>query len=72
MDMKPKLTIGDLYPGLSETELHEADMNLKLYLALLLRIFERIESDRSPHSNRLTQGGGTLPCTPPNLKRSQL
>ena len=36
-------TIRNLYPHLSEKELMEAEDNLDRYLALVLRIFERVE-----------------------------
>ena len=36
-------SIRDLYPDFSEKELAEAEDNLDRYLALVLRIFERVE-----------------------------
>ena len=56
-------TVRDLYPGLSERELTEAEANLERYLALVLRIFERMEAN--PQADQLTANMGTLPCTPP-------
>ena len=47
MDKNPTVTIRDLYPHLSEKELEEAEDNLDRYLALALRIFERIELERN-------------------------
>lgn len=41
---KPK-NFRDLFPELSEKELQEAEENLEAYLEVVLRIFERIESD---------------------------
>ena len=38
-------TIRDLYPHLTEEELKEAEANLERYLELVLRIFERIETE---------------------------
>lgn len=35
-------TIGDLYPELSPEEQEEAERNLRAYLELVVRIFERI------------------------------
>ena len=42
---EPYKNLRDLYPGLTETELQGAEENLEAYLELLLRIYERIESD---------------------------
>jgi hypothetical protein len=38
-------SIKDLYPHLTPEELAEAERNLTAYVALALRIFERIEED---------------------------
>jgi len=45
MDKKPAPTIRDLYPNLSDHELAEAEENIERYLALVLRIYERIQTD---------------------------
>ena len=39
-EMQPKLTIKDLYPGLTEEELEEAEKNLDCYLKLMFKVFE--------------------------------
>lgn len=52
------------YPHLTEAELQRAQENLERYIALVLRIFESIESH--PQGSQLTAGTGTLPCTPPS------
>lgn len=41
-------TIRDLYPSFSDKEFVEAEENLEQYLALVLRIFERVESETNP------------------------
>jgi hypothetical protein len=51
MDTKPAPTIRDLYPHLSENELAEAEQILERYLALVLRIFERTDSEADNNSN---------------------
>ena len=71
-------TIRDLYPELNEAELKEAEENLDRYLALVLRIYERVhsstegakspgpsltDSNRSPTLRDPEQGQGGL--TPP-------
>jgi len=64
MDKNPSPSIRDLYPDLTDKELTEAEDNLERYLALVLRIFERVEAESSPQAGQLTPGAGTLPCTP--------
>lgn len=49
--MKKSLTIRDLYPDLSPKELEEVHDNLDRYLLLMLRIFERLEEERSEKSD---------------------
>ena len=66
---KPSLKIKELYPTLSEAELAQAEDNLERYLALVLRIFERIEAETYPQPT-LTDDIGTLPCTPPPAEPS--
>jgi hypothetical protein len=65
MSENPGPTIRDLYPNLTDAEFAEAEDNLDLYLALVLRIFERVRSESHPQAGQLTPGTGTLPCTPP-------
>ncbi len=38
-------TLRQLYPHLTESQLQEADENLRQYVALALRVFERLELD---------------------------
>jgi hypothetical protein len=70
-DKNPIPTIRDLYPHFTEQELAEAEDNLERYLALLLRIFERVESETNTRASRLTPSAGTLPCTPPAARSSE-
>ena len=60
VDKNPIPSIRDLYPQLTETELAEAEDNLDRYLALALRIFERIESQTYPQADPLAPNKGTL------------
>lgn len=41
----PVPTIRDLYPHLTESQLNEAEENLKGYLEVVLRIYKRIQAD---------------------------
>ena len=56
-------TIRDLYPDLTEEELRAAELNLDRYVAVALRILERLESAHNPQDGQLTPPDGTLPCT---------
>ena len=66
MSKDPAPTIRDLYPNFEERELTEAEDNLDRYLALALRIFERVESD--PQADALTAGAGTLGSNSPQVR----
>ena len=63
-------TIRDLYPNLSERELAEAEDNLERYLALVLRIFERMELETNTQADQLTPVAGALPCSMSESKSS--
>lgn len=71
MDKNPTPTIRDLYPHLSEKELTEAEDNLDRYLALVLRIFERVESEADPQADLLTPHIGALGCNSPGSQSSE-
>jgi len=45
-DKQPTPTIRDLYPHLTDAELERAEDNLERYLIVVLRIFERLESEK--------------------------
>jgi hypothetical protein len=70
MEHEHKLSVRNLYPLLNDVELTEMEQELNQYLALILRIFERIESERYPQRDPLTENNGTLGCTPPKLGSS--
>lgn len=61
-------TIKELFPFLNPEELKEAEENLDLYLKLVLRILERMESN--PQVVALTRNDGMLSCTPPQPEAS--
>jgi hypothetical protein len=70
MDQEPTLSIRDLYPSLSNDELAEAEENIDRYLAVVLRIFERLELDNHTKSDKLTPPNGTLSCIPSRSESS--
>ncbi len=62
MDKKPPPTLRDLYPDLNDEQLAEVEDTWERYLALVLRIFERLESQTDSSANHLTQKANELPC----------
>jgi hypothetical protein len=67
-DTKPR--IGYSHPG-HKKELGEPEHPLTQYIALALRIFERLEFERYPRIDPLTPTNSTLGCTPPNEELSK-
>jgi hypothetical protein len=63
MDKKPAPTIRDLYPELNEGQLAEVEDSLERYLALVMRIFERLESQTDYPTAHLTADSGGIPCS---------
>ena len=62
MDEKPAPTIRDLYPYLNDDQLAEVEDTWERYLALVLRIFERLESQTDLSAGHLTQDSKEIPC----------
>jgi hypothetical protein len=62
MDKKPAPTIRDLYPQLNDEQLAEVEDTWERYLALVLRIFERLESQTDGPAVHLTQDSNEIPC----------
>lgn len=60
----------DLYPELDEPQLAAAKENLERYVALTLRIFERLELEAGPQEEPLAPTMGTLSCDSPTLGSS--
>ena len=58
MEKKPAPTIRDLYPHFTDEQLAEAEDAHDRYLAIVLRIFERLELEAA----QLTPGAGAIPC----------
>jgi hypothetical protein len=66
MDKEPEVTIRELYPTLSNTELEAAEENLERYLELVLRIYERIRAEPESYAQfkALTASEKPLTCMP--------
>jgi len=63
-------TIQELFPRFNEQEVKEAEESLDRYITLVLRIFERLESQAHPQADQLLSGTGTLGCTAPESEAS--
>jgi hypothetical protein len=61
MVKKPAPTIRDLYPHFTDEQLAEAEDAHDRYLAIVLRIFERLELEAA-QVDQLTPNTGALPC----------
>ena len=61
MVKKPAPTIRDLYPHFTDEQLAEAEDAHDRYLAIVLRIFERLEIEAA-QVDQLTPDAGELPC----------
>ena len=59
MEKKPAPTIRDLYPHFTDEQLAEAEDAHDRYLAIVLRIFERLELEAA----HLTADKGAIPCS---------
>lgn len=62
MEKKPPPTIRDLYPHFTDDQLAEAEDAHDRYLALVLRVFNRLELEANAHAGQLTPGTGAIPC----------
>jgi hypothetical protein len=50
------ITIRDLYPHLSEGELAVAEANLRRYLAVIMRIYDRLQAEGKPWPKPIDHG----------------
>lgn len=60
MDEQLPLTIHELYPDLNKDQLAEVEDSIERYLALVMRIFERLESQTDASSVHLTPDTGEI------------
>jgi len=63
MNNKSAPTLRDLYPDLNEAELAQVEDSLERYLSLVLRIFERLESESAASASRLTPDANGISCS---------
>ena len=62
MEKKPAPTIRDLYPHFTDAQLAEAEDAHDRYLAIVLRIFERLEIEAAAQAGQLTPETSAIPC----------
>jgi len=62
MDQNSTPTLRSLYPYLNDEQLAEVEDSLERYLALVLRIFERLESQTDFPAADLTTDTDKIPC----------
>lgn len=74
MNQEPEVALRGLYPNLSVRELEDATTNLRRYLAVLLRIAERLHAEgRTIHNAGLTdpENSYTIPRERSNQESNQ-
>jgi hypothetical protein len=54
------ITIRDLYPHMTEEELDVAEANLKRYVAVIVRIYDRLRAEGKPWPKPIDRGDLTL------------
>ena len=63
MTKNKPITIRDLYPHMSEVDLAVAEANLKRYVALLVRIHDRLKAEGEPWPNPPVNFSGSQPSS---------
>jgi hypothetical protein len=69
------ISFAQLYPLLTKEQLAIAEDNLRRYIAVMVRIYERVRAEQGPvAATRLARGDLTLSGTSPNIpdERSNL
>jgi hypothetical protein len=58
------ISLHHLYPHLTEAELEIAESNLRRYVAVMVRIYERIRSEQGPEAAKRLAYGDDLTLLP--------
>jgi hypothetical protein len=57
MDRERKITIREVYPTFSDEQLAEAETTFRRYIAVMVRIYERVRAEQGPEAaTRLANG----------------
>jgi hypothetical protein len=57
MDQESNITLRDLYPAFTEEQLAEAEATFRRYIAVMVRIHERVRAEQGPDAaTRLANG----------------
>jgi aryl carrier-like protein len=67
MDPDQPITLHDLYPHFTDEQLEEAEANLERYLAVMMRIAERLRAE----GYDLTSPDLTVPPSSPTIHRER-
>jgi hypothetical protein len=65
------ITIRDLYPQMTEEELAVAEANLRRYVALIVRIYDRLQSEGKSWPRSLNRADLTLSGDDPKIRHER-
>ena len=65
------ITIRDLYPRMTEEELAVAEANLKRYVAVLVRIYDRLQAEGKPWPKPVNRVDLTLSGDESNIRHER-
>jgi len=71
MTEEQPITIRDLYPHMSEEELAGAEANLRRYVAVIVRIYDRLQAEGKPWPKPLNRTDLTLSGDDPNIRHER-
>lgn len=62
------ITIRDVYPEFTEEQLQQAEATFRRYIAVMVRIYERVRAEQGPEAaTRLATGDLTLSASSSNI-----
>lgn len=64
MNTQDPVTIRDLYPDFTEEQLEQAESNLRRYIAVMVRIYERILCEQGSEAAKRLAYGEDLTLSP--------
>ncbi len=68
MEHKYKITLREVYPAFSDEQLTEAETTFRRYIAVMVRIYERVRAEQGPDAaTRLAHGDLTAPQESANV-----
>jgi hypothetical protein len=61
MDREQNITLHEVYPTFSEEQLAEAENTFRKYIAVMVRIYERVRAEQGPEDATLLAYGDLTP-----------